>query len=209
MEWTVAVIGVALTAAYNNFGRIFKRPPPPRDRAREELDDWTKRMRSLGYHRLCVLWCINARNPKSPCYFNPPLDAPVYDAMREYLEHLFTRFSSGREATGDKTVLLIIAAGLMTYGRLDMAEFIISHLPSERFVTDHFAGRCVVLPYVIAGALLPLPEELGRMVSWYEVNWVAGIPQADALQAWFAAHRDGLVWDNTAERFVLPNLPSR
>lgn len=185
------------------FGWIFKRRPSTGDNSKEELKVWGERMSSLGYHRLNVLYCLSAHSPKSSCYFNPPPDVPVYDALRDHLERLFIHFSSG----GPEGVL-IFAAGLATYGRLDMAEFIISNLRCEPFFTDHYAGKCVVLPYAIASALLPLPEKLRRMASYFAVEWAAGTPEAAALQTWFAANRDRLVWDAKAEQFTLSQAPS-
>jgi hypothetical protein len=183
------------------FGWIFRRQPPQRDEAREILEAWTNRVEPLGYRRRCVLACLSAQNPKKPCYFNPPPDAPLHDALRDHLERLFVRFSS--EEVARPYDVLIFAAGLMTYGRLDMAEFIISNLLSKPFFTDHGAGRCVTLPYAFASALLPLPADLRNLASIHAVEWVAGTPAGNAVQDWFAANKHRLVWDAASERFVL------
>jgi hypothetical protein len=133
-------------------------------------------MRPLGWQRLFVLWCLNADNPKFPAYFNPEQGTPLYGALRDHLERLFHHSVPSASDEYDSG-LQILAAGLMTYGRLDMAEYIIFHLPSERIVTDHSAGRCAVFPYIVLKSILPLPEGASRFASWQSAEWVAGTIQ--------------------------------
>jgi hypothetical protein len=126
-----------------------------------------------------------------PAYFNPPAAARLPEALRDHLESLLARFAADADSR------LIFAAGLMTFGRLDMAEAVIQELPARPVVLDHGAGWCRMLPYRVAAVLLPLPERL-RDPS----EWVEGSPQAEALRSWFSRSRDRLQWDPVAERFT-------
>jgi hypothetical protein len=142
------------------FDWIFRRrQPPPEPKTDYEL--WLERMEPLGFHRNGVLYCLDAGNPNPRfgplTYFNPPPGTSLAEALQDHLEHLFVE-AAKYKGPGAISAQLIPAAGLLTFGRLDMAEFIISNLPFERIVTDHGAGKFFTLPYAIAGVLLPMPE---------------------------------------------------
>lgn len=91
--------------------------------------------------------------------------------------------------------MAVVAAGLLSYGRLDMAKYILDHLP------DHLVrnGYCNLIARRIVAAVLPLPEELR---GW--VQWIAGSPEAEAVRSWFARHRALLRWEPSSGKFVLP-----
>lgn len=182
------------------FKRLFKKRQPPTSRSKADDELWFERIEPLSIHRKRVLYCLSANNRKLSCYFDPPPGTPVADAMRGYLEHLFTEAD---KAGYTGYILLIPAAGLITFGRLDMAEFVISHLPPEPIRTDHGAGKCLVLPYAIVSVFLPVPHDLRRPGSLNDVDWVAGTPEGKAVQHWFAFNKNRLVWDTRAERFIL------
>lgn len=92
--------------------------------------------------------------------------------------------------------LAIVAAGLLTYGRLDMAGYILANLPPHRMEMDTFAGSGNVLAFRIAASLLPLPERLRSYMEWYD-----GSPVGDEVRQWFATHRLRLAWDAERQQF--------
>jgi hypothetical protein len=151
-------------------------------------------MQPLGFLRGQVLACTISDNPRLPQYFNPPDGADLNAAFQEYLEGLWTRWLP--EATGPQfNGMAVIAAGLLSYGTLEMVEYILDHLP------DHFVrnGYCNLIARRVVVAVLPLPEELR---GW--VQWIAGSPKAEAVRSWFARHRDMLRWQPSSGKFILP-----
>ena len=180
------------------FNKLFRKRRPPSPKSEEEL--WFERMEPLSFHRKRVLDCMFAWDRRKTTYFNPPPETPLAGAMRDYLERLFAK---GEKAGYAGYALLIPAAGLITFGRLDMAEFVLSHSPKEPIRLDHGAGWCVALPYVIVAAFLPVPYDLRRPGSKNTVDWVAGSPEGIAVQDWFASNKHRLIWNADAERFIL------
>jgi hypothetical protein len=150
-----------------------------------------ERLRPLGELRCRVLACLMADNPRLPTHFDPPADAPLAEALLEHLSKLLDAFAD------DTPTRRLLAAGLLTYGRLDMAEVILSELPAAPVVTDHGAGWCALLPSGVVSELLPLPEALHD-----PRRWVEGSTAAADLRTWFEQHRGRLQWDAAAERFV-------
>ncbi|HTS27322.1 MAG TPA: hypothetical protein VMH81_15705 [Bryobacteraceae bacterium] len=148
------------------------------------------RMRPLGGMRCRVLSCLGADNPKLASFFDPPPGSALEEELRSYLERL-------HEAEEDPTVRRIAAAGLLTLGELRYADEIIRGLPQTPIRLDHGAGWCPLLPYSLAAELLPLPEALTNAKTW-----IAGTAIEADLMRWFEAHRERLVWDPAAERFV-------
>ena len=159
-----------------------------------EAELYFQRMdQALGYFRGQVLACTMSDQPGHPHYFNPPEGADLKSAFREHLEGLWARLLP--EATGPQfNYMAVVAAGLLTYGRLDMVEYILDHLP-DHFVIEGFCNR--TSRYILA-VYLPWPAELG---GW--VQWIAGSPEAEAVRSWFAANRDRLQWDPPTGKFVL------
>jgi hypothetical protein len=171
------------------FSWLFPKPPAP-----TEADLYFKRMdAALGYFRGQVLACTMSDKPGLPQYFNPPEGTDLKAAFREHLEGLWARWLP--EATGPQfNGMAVVAAGLLTYGRLDMAAYILDHLP-DHFVMEGFCNRTA--RYVVA-VVLPLPAEL---CGWPQ--WIAGSPEAEAVQSWFAANRALLRWEPLSGKFVL------
>jgi hypothetical protein len=164
---------------------------PGGSRPASDFDAYWQRLRPLGELRCRVLACMSAHNPRVPAYFDPPATRPLHDALRNHLQQLYSRYES------DSVARLFPAAGLLTFGQLEMAEVVLQSLPAEAVRLDHGAGWCRLLPYRVVADLLPLPEELRDPVQWVE-----GTPQAEALRSWFARQRDRLRWDPDAERFI-------
>src|SRR5262245_57819154 len=103
--------------------------------------DYWERLRPLGELRCRVLACLMADNPRLPTHVDPPAGAPLADALQAHLTKLFA------DSGDDAAVRRIVAAGLLTFGRLDMAGVILRELPAAPVVTDHGAGWCALLPY--------------------------------------------------------------
>lgn len=174
-----------LSKVFRKRGRMENRPK------KHDPQTYWERMHPLGDLRCRILACMFADNPKVPAYFNPATDVPLKVALQQHLHRLLSEFGSDTESR------LIFAAGLLTFGRLTMADVILQQLPDERIVLDHGAGWCRVLPYRVVATLLPVPEELSDPAQWIE-----GTPQAHALRSWFAGHKGHWRWDDTTERFV-------
>jgi hypothetical protein len=132
-------------------------------------------------------------NPRLPQYFDPPEGANLNVAFREHLELLWDRWLP--EATGPQfTGMAVVAVGLLSYGRLEMVDYILGQLPPEPIQ----GGYCNSLAVRFTKVLLPLPDELRECGTW-----VTGSPEAESVRRWFAEHRPRLVWDPSAERFQL------
>jgi hypothetical protein len=147
-------------------------------------------MRALGQLRCRVLACMFADNPRTLTHFDPPRSADLGEALRTHLQKWF----SATEVSDDAR--LIIAAGLLTFGSLEAAGFILERLPTEQVTLDHGAGWCSLLPYEAAAALLPIPQAIRNSRKWVE-----GTPEAQELRRWFAANRSLLAWDPAREVF--------
>ena len=89
----------------------------------------------------------------------------------------------------------IVAAGIMSYGELGMAAYILDHLPDREFRNGyclHAARRAFV-------AIIPVPKALRDWSTWIE-----GSPEAEAVRSWFARHQSDLTWQPSSGTFVLP-----
>ena len=125
------------------FHRLFKKRRASRAKTDSEL--WFERIEPLNFHRKQVLFCLMADNRKLACYFDPPPGTPVAEAMRAYLERLFAEAGKAGD-TG--YILLTSAAGLITFGRLDMAEFVIHICHQNRYAPTMAPGNawCCLMP---------------------------------------------------------------
>jgi len=162
-----------------------------------DADRYFARMQPLGWYRGQVLACTLSDNPWLPNYFDPPEGADLNAAFREHLERLWARWLP--EATGPQfNGMAVVAAGLLSYGRLEMADYILGQLPPQPVR----GGYCNSLAVRLAKVLLPLPAELRECGTWVE-----GSPEAEAVRRWLAEHRSRLVWDPSAERFRFSSGP--
>jgi hypothetical protein len=95
-----------------------------------------------------------------------------------------------RIADGVKFHLYLIAAGLFTFGRLDMAEVMLD---------NRREGIGLIARYIRTLSILtPLPQSLGPQL--YLERW----PQADKLKRvkeWFEANKTKLRWNEAKERY--------
>src|SRR4051812_11883777 len=103
----------------------------PTPRPGGTAQDYWARVRSLGELRCRVLACMSADNPRVPAYFDPATPGRLQDALLGHLETIYSASAT------EPVTRLITAAGLLTLGRLEAAEAILSHLPPERLTLDH------------------------------------------------------------------------
>jgi len=95
---------------------------------------------------------------------------------------------------GDKLGRYILATGLLSYGRLDAAEIILSNIPSQG---DDPEGKLLFFGSDALRDLLPLPEELRGTVGWS-----SHVP-VKSVRRWLHQHHDKLSWDEERGRFLL------
>lgn len=151
-------------------------------------------LQPLGLQRLRVLDCLGGNTPRAPGHFAPAADAGIFDAFRDHVAALSRRWTAG----ADPTVLALLAAARLLCGDLAAAEAILDHLPAAPIERDHGAGLCLVLPFHVLAAALPLPRELAETR-----RWLAGSAEQGALRAWLAAHRGRLRWLEAAGAYAL------
>lgn len=77
----------------------------------------------------------------------------------------------------------ILAAGLLTYGRLDLVEVILDAIPDNP--PQRHSGSCVVLGSTVLSHLLPLPPRLQPMSGRSHCN-------KEAVRTWLHQHRHQL-----------------
>ncbi len=110
-------------------------------------------------------------------------DAHVRLAFREFAEQAAAEeLSRAANAPGRGTGLLLAGIILLTYGRLEAANWILENLPSRD-------NRLFALTRVL-DSLLPLPPEL------------LGRRDPAAVGHWIAQHQNALRWDDAAGRFM-------
>jgi hypothetical protein len=175
---------------------VLRSPPPPKSPEEEARERYWRRMEALGRFRCCALACLHPGNPQR--HFNPPEGTELAGALREHLERLWQRWLP--QATGPQfNSTAVIAAGFLTYGQLEMADYILANLPPRPIAVELGWGYCNLLAVQVLGALLPLPSEL----RWGYAAWVEGTSEAQAVREWFQANRARLTWDAEQRRFVL------
>lgn len=152
------------------------------------------RLQPLGLQRLRVLACLGGDMPSAPGYFAPASGADIFAAFRDHVGALSQRWSAG----ADPSVLALLARSRLLCGDLAAAAAILDHLPAAPIERDHGAGLCLVLPFHVLAAALPLPRELAETR-----RWLAGSAEQGALRAWLAAHRGRLRWVEETGAYAL------
>lgn len=158
-------------------------------------------VKSLCEFRWRVLVCVGDCDPTLRERFNPAEPATLAHSLRQYLESVWARELPRAGGEPQFNGLAVVAAGLLTYGRLEMADYIAANVPPQRIKLDNGAGWCNVIAFRITAHMLPLPEHLRRYLEWYE-----GSPATREVLAWLAANRDRLRWDSTSERMGLDRI---
>ena len=125
-------------------------------------------------------------------YHDPP-DSDPDAAFYSYLEHnysaakadlarLLAQGAPADEVRSARIWLFVSAAGLLTYGRLDVAEDIVRGIPEGRANMRRLAGSIK--------ALMPLPTELDPL------------RHPDRTLQWLLDNRNNLTWDASLQRYV-------
>ncbi len=140
----------------------------------------------LGPLRGQVLWCLGGNWEGHPGFFRLN-DAP--DVVLAYERHLDALGELWRDTTDDITKLLL-SAGRLLCGFPAEAEVLIAHVSDAEGMNPHAKGRCILMPFRVCAAALPLPEALRDTR-----RWIAGSAEQAALWSWLAEHRDRLIWD--------------
>ncbi len=156
-------------------------PPDPHELARA----WWQTLEPLGPFRQQVIACLRGDIGSRTRRFSPTDGDGLFDA--------FTRFVLAAEASApaslDGVGKSILAAGRLLSGDLSGADRIIDLMPERPHVTEHGAGKCLLMPARVLRNILPLPNDVGN-----PDRWTAGSPDQAALREWLAEHRHQLRW---------------
>jgi len=114
--------------------------------------------------------------------YQPAAGADVETDFRRFLERELDRslreLSTNTEAA--RVALFVLAVALLTYGRLDMVELILSNAPPPDTHLSAFSSAL--------RELLPLPKEIDPR-------------HVQHVRDWLAEHRQTLRWNDDAGRF--------
>ncbi len=131
---------------------------------------------------------------------NEPTPAQLYrDAVRQLLwryrpdpaedpDQALRRHLESLTSESDSFTRFVVAAGLLSYGQIDLAEDLLDCLPEGR-------GNVRQLSHALV-ALLPAPAHLDPL------------QQPEAFRSWLRENRDRLHWDATLGKFLL-DVPHR
>lgn len=142
-------------------------------------------MQPLGVNRQRVVACLFGDMASYGHMFDPEGQTSVLEAFREFVLDRQTRWSSSTELFHHA----IVAAGRLLTGDLSGADRIIELLPERAHVTEHGAGKCLLLPSRVLKSVLPLPSDLGNPDSW-----IAGSHEQAVLRTWLEQQRGRLHW---------------
>lgn len=109
----------------------------------------------------------------------------LYEQEKKQLLSLVDENASESEIRNRKAGLFLISVGLFTYGRLDVAEDILTGIPGGK-------GQIRRLTWVMS-VLLPLPEKLDALT------------QPDLVSEWLKMNRSKLRWNENSQTYILEN----
>jgi hypothetical protein len=144
---------------------------------------------AIGPLREPVLFCLGADREGSVGYFKVD---PKFDIIQQYEDHIF-RLSAFWTNTDGHWAQLALSAGRLLCGRVTEADSLIGAVSDAKGMDPHAKGRCILMPFRVCAAALPLPEALRDTR-----RWIAGSAEQAALRSWLAEHRDRLIWDRAA-----------
>jgi hypothetical protein len=115
------------------------------------------------------------------------------ESFREFLEFAYQeikgRLASPTEENSSENMKLAaqgslfrVAAGLLTYGRLDVVDDIVNYVPPPTAGMRRLAW--------VLNNLMPMPKELDPLED------------IEAVRQWIETHREKLRWDEKAEKFI-------
>ncbi len=115
-------------------------------------------------------------------YHPPP---PLGENDAEFYSYVRSHYLQAKES-GERTELFVFAAGLLTYGEIEMVDDILDNIPSGKGHIRRFAWTVNVL--------FPAPKELDALEN------------APGLKRWFHENRDTFYWDE--QEFIFRWKPS-
>lgn len=107
----------------------------------------------------------------------------LYNEAKERLSSLLNEGTPESTIRIEKSVLFIIAAGLFTFRRLDVAEDILTGIPGGR-------GSIRQLAWVL-NVLLPMPKDMDALTN------------PDVVLEWLQVNISRLRWDESSEKYIL------
>ena len=130
------------------------------------------------------------------CWFSFTKDADkVNAAVSDFPAYLRDQLDEALTRPGDEMSRQLLAAGLLTYGHIEMVDVILNNVPPG-LSHEQATGYCVAAPSNILSRLLPLPETLKPDGVHSVLDW-------DRVREWFEVNRRDLQWDAAKERFYL------
>lgn len=126
--------------------------------------------------------------------YHAPSGVDPDDYFRYFLEERYREAKTEPalpkvDMTSTRLDLFVIAAGLLTYGRLDVFEDILDNIPPDRVKIRRLAYSLKIL--------LPLPDALDP------------VEQSEAVKQWIRENSQHLKWDEEEGRFVWENKMNR
>jgi hypothetical protein len=122
--------------------------------------------------------------------YTPAVDKDPEEDFYLYLDSLYQQYHAtfDAESETDRNALFFLAAGLLSFGKIDVAEDLIDYLPPGR------AGiRQLALALV---ALFPVPEHFDPLQD------------PEPIKKWLRQNRDQLDWNPVEGQFVWRDKPS-
>ena len=130
------------------------------------------------------------------CWFSFTKDvAEVEAAVSDFPSYLRQQLDDALERPGSALSRQLLAAGLLTYGYIEMVDVILSNVPPW-LPQERATGYCVAAPANILSRLLPIPDALKTDGVHSLLDWVH-------VREWFESNRRELEWDAANERFRL------
>ena len=130
------------------------------------------------------------------CWFSFTKDADqVNAAVSDFPAYLREQLDAAFDRPGDEMSRQLLAAGLLTYGDVEMVNVILNNVPPE-LSREKATGYCIAAPANILSRALPLPEALKPKGVHSALDW-------DRVREWFDLNKRNLEWDAAEERFRL------
>jgi len=119
----------------------------------------------------------------------PPPGVDPDEHFRRLVDHTFTEARRGLESASEKeranarVAVYVAGLALLTYGRLDVLPYLLTHVPPAPSPLRSLASSI--------SALVPLPR------------WLSPRTDSAAVLAWLEAHWETLRWSEDEGRFVI------
>ena len=161
----------------------------------ELADQFWQALEPLGPFRQQVISCLYGNALSKPPYrFSVGESETMFEAFRRFVVQRETTARPDLDQVGHS----ILAAGRLLTGDLAGADRIIDLLPARPHVTDHGAGKCLLMPARVLKSVLPFPDDVG-----HSDTWIAGSPEQATLRRWLAQNQAQLCWAELEGRYFL------